>query len=80
MKVPVVIIEHSYSPLISRMFDATYPERVDGLLFLDPNTEKDVDIMRAIDVKQANRWLETRRNESRNEELLFRFMEQTSYA
>lgn len=52
---PVVIIAHSYSPLISRMFAATYPERVEGLLFLDPNTEKDVDIMRAIDVKQANK-------------------------
>lgn len=52
---PVVIIAHSYSPLISRMFAATYPERVDGLLFIDPNTEKDVDIMRAINVKQANK-------------------------
>jgi pimeloyl-ACP methyl ester carboxylesterase len=58
VKEPVVIIAHSYSPLISRMFAATYPERVEALLFLDPNTEKDVDIMRSIDVKQTNKAIE----------------------
>ncbi|MFA0964431.1 alpha/beta fold hydrolase [Roseivirga sp. BDSF3-8] len=51
---PVVIVAHSYGGSVGRDFAATYSERVKGLLFLDPSSEHDVDVMRAIDLKRAN--------------------------
>jgi len=58
VKQPVVIVSHSYGALISRMFAAKYPERIAGLLLIDPNTEKDNDIMRSVNLPQANKAIE----------------------
>ncbi|WP_339720695.1 alpha/beta hydrolase [uncultured Paraglaciecola sp.] len=59
---PIVVISHSYGALITRMFAANFPERVAGMLLIDPNTEADNDIMRSINLEEANReiagWIE----------------------
>ncbi len=52
---PVVIVSHSYGALITRMFSATYPKHVAGMLLIDPNTETDNDIMRSIDLEEAKK-------------------------
>lgn len=53
--VPVVYVAHSYGGSIARDFAAAYPSRVKALLLLDPSSEHDVDILRAIDLNQGNK-------------------------
>ncbi|ASP37807.1 alpha/beta hydrolase [Bacterioplanes sanyensis] len=50
---PVVYIAHSYGAYIARVFAATYPEQVAGLMLIEPASEHDVDIMRKIDLEKA---------------------------
>lgn len=52
---PVVLVAHSYGGSIARDFAAAYPEKIKALLLLDPSSEHDVDIVRAIDLEQGNR-------------------------
>lgn len=52
---PVIVVSHSYGALITRMFAANYPNQIAGMLLIDPNTEADNDIMRSIDLEEANR-------------------------
>lgn len=52
---PVILVAHSYGGSIARDFAATYPTQVKALLLLDPSSEHDVDIMRAINLEQGNR-------------------------
>lgn len=51
---PVILVAHSYGGSIARDFAATYPQRIEGLLMLDPSSEHDVDILRAIDLEKGN--------------------------
>ena len=51
-------VAHSYGGSVARVFAAKYPERVDGLLLVDASSEHDVDIMRSINLEQANREIE----------------------
>lgn len=53
IKKPVVYIAHSYGAHIARVFSATYPEKVSGLMLIEPSSEHDVDIMRKIDLEKA---------------------------
>ena len=55
---PVIYLSHSYGGLISRAFAANYPDQVNALLFLDPSSEHDLDIMREIDLKKATEEIE----------------------
>ena len=55
VKEPVVLVAHSYGGLVARAFAAAYPDSVQALLLIDPSSEHDVDIMRAIDLPRANR-------------------------
>ena len=55
---PVVLVAHSYGGLVARAFAAAYPARVRALMLIDPSSEHDVDIMRAIDLPRANREIE----------------------
>lgn len=55
IKVPVIYIAHSYGGSIARDFAAAYPSKVRALLLLDPSSEHDVDILRAIDLDQGNK-------------------------
>ena len=50
----VLLVAHSYGGSIARDFSASYPNKVKGLLLLDPSSEHDVDIMRAMDLDTAN--------------------------
>lgn len=52
---PVILVAHSYGGSIARDFAATYPDKVKALLMLEPSSEHDVDILRAIDLEQGNR-------------------------
>lgn len=51
----VVYVAHSYGGSVARVFSAKYPNRVEALLLVDSASEHDVDIMRAIDLEQANK-------------------------
>nr|WP_211267755.1 alpha/beta hydrolase [Kangiella sediminilitoris] len=52
---PVVYIAHSYGAYIARTFAATYPEKISGLMLIEPASEHDVDIMREIDLAKAEK-------------------------
>lgn len=52
---PVILIAHSYGGSVARDFAAAYPEQIKALLMLDPSSEHDVDIVRAIDLEKGNR-------------------------
>ncbi|MDP5460472.1 alpha/beta fold hydrolase [Alishewanella sp. SMS8] len=52
---PVILIAHSYGGNVARDFAVTYPAQIKALLMLDPSSEHDVDIMRAINLEQANK-------------------------
>lgn len=54
-KQPVIFVAHSYGGSIARDFAAEYPQQIKALLMLDPSSEHDVDIMRAIDLEKGNR-------------------------
>ncbi|WP_213994963.1 alpha/beta hydrolase [Arsukibacterium sp.] len=51
---PVILVAHSYGGSVARDFAAAYPAKVKALLLLDPSSEHDVDIIRAIDLEQGN--------------------------
>ena len=55
---PVVLVGHSYGGDVARQFAAAHPEETRALLLLDPASEHDVDLMRAIDLERANREIE----------------------
>ncbi|WP_076542935.1 alpha/beta fold hydrolase [Shewanella sp. UCD-KL21] len=55
IKEPVIIVAHSYGGNIARDFAVAYPQQIKGLLMLEPSSEHDIDIMRDIDLKRANR-------------------------
>ncbi len=52
---PVVYVAHSYGAYIARVFAARYPQRVAALMLIEPASEHDVAIMRAINLKQAEK-------------------------
>lgn len=52
---PVILVAHSYGGSVARDFAAAYPNKVKALLLLDPSSEHDVDILRAIDLELGNR-------------------------
>ncbi|WP_462159052.1 alpha/beta fold hydrolase [Pseudoalteromonas sp. GB56] len=52
---PVVYVAHSYGAYIARVFAARYPQDVAALMLVEPASEHDVDIMRAIDLVQAEK-------------------------
>lgn len=52
---PVVLIAHSYGAYIARRFAATYPTQVSALMLIEPASEHDVDIMRQINLAQAEK-------------------------
>lgn len=52
---PVILIAHSYGGSVARDFAAAYPQQLKALFMLDPSSEHDVDILRAIDLEQGNR-------------------------
>ncbi|HEY7885347.1 MAG TPA: alpha/beta hydrolase [Cellvibrionaceae bacterium] len=54
----IIHVAHSYGGSVARVFAAEYPGRVEGLLLVDASSEHDVDIMRAIDLEQANAEIE----------------------
>ena len=55
IKTPVILVAHSYGGSIARDFAAAYPTQIKALLMLDPSSEHDVDIIRAINLDQGNR-------------------------
>ncbi|WP_404343557.1 alpha/beta fold hydrolase [Pseudoalteromonas mariniglutinosa] len=55
IKQPVIFVAHSYGGSVARDFAAAYPEQIKALLMLDPSSEHDVDIVRAIDLETGNR-------------------------
>lgn len=55
VKQPVIVVAHSYGGSIARDFAAAYPQQIKALLMLDPSSEHDVDILRAINLEQGNR-------------------------
>ena len=55
IKKPVVYVAHSYGAYIARVFAASYPEWVAGLMLVEPASEHDVDIMRKIDLVKAEK-------------------------
>jgi pimeloyl-ACP methyl ester carboxylesterase len=55
IQVPVIYMAHSYGGSIARDFAAAYPSKVKALLLLDPSSEHDVDILRAINLEQGNK-------------------------
>ena len=52
---PVILVAHSYGGSVARDFAAAYPDKIKALMLLDPSSEHDVDIVRAIDLEQGNR-------------------------
>ncbi|EKE84695.1 alpha/beta fold hydrolase [Idiomarina xiamenensis] len=52
---PVIFVAHSYGGNIARDFAVAHPSQIKALLLLDPSSEHDVDILRAIDLEQGNR-------------------------
>ena len=55
---PFTLVAHSYGGSIARDFAAAYPHRLQSLLLIDPSSEHDVDILRAIDLEQGNKEIE----------------------
>lgn len=51
---PVIYVAHSYGGSVARDFAAAYTDKITALLMLDPSSEHDVDILRAIDLEQGN--------------------------
>ncbi len=51
---PVILVAHSYGGSVARDFAAAHPEQIKALLMLDPSSEHDVDILRAIDLEKGN--------------------------
>lgn len=51
---PVIYIAHSYGGSVARDFAAAYPKQIKALMMLDPSSEHDVDILRAIDLEKGN--------------------------
>lgn len=51
----VIHVAHSYGGNVARVFAAKHPEKVEALLLIDASSEHDVDIMRSINLEQANR-------------------------
>lgn len=51
---PVIYVAHSYGGSVARDFAAAYPEQIKALMMLDPSSEHDVDILRAIDLEKGN--------------------------
>lgn len=57
---PVIHLSHSYGGILARAFAAKYPDSVKALLLIDPASEHDLDIMRAINLSKATeeiKWL-----------------------
>ncbi|MBE0380204.1 alpha/beta fold hydrolase [Pseudoalteromonas prydzensis] len=52
---PIVLAAHSYGGSVARDFAAKYPQQLNALLMLDPSSEHDVDILRAINLEQGNK-------------------------
>lgn len=52
---PIIYMAHSYGGSIARDFAAAHPSKVKALLLLDPSSEHDVDILRAINLEQGNK-------------------------
>lgn len=52
---PVIYVAHSYGGSIARDFAVAYPDKIKALLMLDPSSEHDVDILRAINLEQGNK-------------------------
>lgn len=52
---PVVFVAHSYGGSVARDFAAAYPAQIKAMLLLDPSSEHDVDILRAIDLAEGNK-------------------------
>ncbi|WP_444932385.1 alpha/beta fold hydrolase [Microbulbifer sp. SSSA002] len=50
----VTYIAHSYGAHVARTFAAQYPNKVAALMLIEPSSEHDVDIIRALDLKLAN--------------------------
>lgn len=50
---PVIYVAHSYGALVARSFAATYPQQIRALMLVEPSSEHDVDILRAIDLEKA---------------------------
>lgn len=55
VKQSVVLVAHSYGGSIARDFAAAYPQQIKAMLLVDPSSEHDVDIVRAIDLDRGNR-------------------------
>lgn len=51
----VVYVAHSYGAYIARRFSSKYPDRISALMLIEPATEHDVDIMRTIDLVEAEK-------------------------
>lgn len=52
---PIILVAHSYGGSVARDFAAKYPQQLNALLMLDPSSEHDVDILRAINLEQGNK-------------------------
>lgn len=52
---PVIYVAHSYGAYIARVFAAAYPDKISALMLIEPASEHDVDIMREIDLAQAEK-------------------------
>lgn len=52
---PVILVAHSYGGSVARDFAAKYSQQLNALLMLDPSSEHDVDILRAINLEQGNK-------------------------
>lgn len=52
---PVILVAHSYGGSVAREFAAVYPKQIKALVMLDPSSEHDVDIVRAINLEKGNR-------------------------
>ncbi|SEA21610.1 alpha/beta fold hydrolase [Microbulbifer marinus] len=52
---PVIYIAHSYGASVARCFAAHYPQQISALMLVEPASEHDVDIMRALDLERAER-------------------------
>jgi pimeloyl-ACP methyl ester carboxylesterase len=50
----LVYVAHSYGANVARTFAARHPDRIQAILLIEPASEHDVDIMRAIDLERAN--------------------------
>lgn len=48
-------VAHSYGALVARNFAATYPQQIHALMLVEPSSEHDVDIIRAIDLEKGER-------------------------